>query len=175
MEKHDPDDPVAMYIREASNVKPLTKEEETKLFQELGRLDHWGDLDQQREKVARRLIESQLMLVVNIAQRHSASAVPMLELIQEGNIGLMNAVKSFAGGPIGDFAAYAAACIEDTIATAWTNRIAERCERLGEMAKHRRHTHCRAVKATRQTPRVADRSLFANPPAFSARPHRRET
>jgi len=89
MEKHDPDDPVAMYIREASNVKPLTKEEEAKLFQELGRLDHWGDLDQQREKVARRLIESQLMLVVNIAQRHSASAVPMLELIQEGNIGLM--------------------------------------------------------------------------------------
>ena len=116
MENHDPDDAVAMYIREAGNVEPLTKEEEAKLFRELGRLDHWGDLDKQRENVARKLIESQLMLVVNIAQRHSASAVPMLELIQEGNIGLMNAVKSFAGKPIGDFTAHAAACIEDAIA-----------------------------------------------------------
>ena len=118
MENHDPDAPVAMYIREASNVEPLTKEEEAKLFRELGSLGHWGDLDEQRENVARRLIESQLMLVVSIAQRHSASAVPMLELIQEGNIGLMDAVKSFAERPIGDFTAHAAACIEDAISKA---------------------------------------------------------
>jgi RNA polymerase primary sigma factor len=55
------------------------------------------------------------MLVVSIAQKHSASGVPMLDLIQEGNIGLMNAVMSFAERPIGDFTAHAAACIEDTI------------------------------------------------------------
>jgi RNA polymerase primary sigma factor len=116
MDNHDPDDPVAMYIREARDVKPLTKEEEAKLFRELGSLVRWGDLDEQREKVARRLIESQLMLVVGIAQRHSVSAVPMLELIQEGNIGLMSAVKSFAERPIGDFTAHATACIEDAIA-----------------------------------------------------------
>jgi RNA polymerase primary sigma factor len=65
--------------------------------------------------VARRLVESQLMLVVSIARKHSASGVPMLDLIQEGNIGLMNAVRSFAERPIGDFTAHAAACIEDTI------------------------------------------------------------
>jgi hypothetical protein len=35
MGNHDPDDPVAMYIREASRVEPLTKDEETKLFREL--------------------------------------------------------------------------------------------------------------------------------------------
>jgi DNA-directed RNA polymerase sigma subunit (sigma70/sigma32) len=39
----------------------------------------------------------------------------MLDLIQEGNIGLMNAVRSFAERPIGDFTAHAAAGIEDTI------------------------------------------------------------
>ncbi len=42
----------------------------------------------------------------------------MLDLIQEGNIGLMNAVRSFAERPIGDFTAHAAACIEDTITKA---------------------------------------------------------
>jgi len=118
MENHDPADPVEMYIREASKVEPITKEEETKLFRELGRLDNWGDLDEQRESVARRLIESQLMLVVNIAQRHSEAAVSMLDLIQEGNIGLMNAVKSFAREPIGNFTTHAAAYIEDAIAKA---------------------------------------------------------
>jgi DNA-directed RNA polymerase sigma subunit (sigma70/sigma32) len=42
----------------------------------------------------------------------------MLDLIQEGNIGLMNAVRSFAERPIGDFAAHATSCIEDAIAKA---------------------------------------------------------
>ena len=115
MEDHDPNDPVAVYVLEASKVEPLTKIEETKLFRELG---HSGDWNDQMEDVARRLIESQLMLVVKIAQKHSASGVPMLDLIQEGNIGLMNAVRSFAERPIGDFTAHAAACIEDTITKA---------------------------------------------------------
>jgi len=89
--------------------------EETELFRELG---HSGDWDEQKENVARRLMESQLMLVVKIAQKHSGSCVPMLDLIQEGNIGLMNAVRSFAEKPIGDFTAHASACIEDTITKA---------------------------------------------------------
>jgi len=112
MENNDPDGPVAVYVLEASKVEPLTKMEEAKLFRELG---HSGVWDGQRENVARRLIESQLMLVVRIAQKHSASGVPMVDLIQEGNIGLMNAVRSFAERPIGNFTAHAAACIEDSI------------------------------------------------------------
>jgi DNA-directed RNA polymerase sigma subunit (sigma70/sigma32) len=115
VENREPVDPVAMYIREATNVEPLTKEEETKLFRELGGSSNW---DEQRENVARRLIESKLMLVVSIAQKHPAAGPPMLDLIQEGNIGLLNAVKTFAGKPIGDFTAHAAACIEDAIAKA---------------------------------------------------------
>ena len=66
VENHDPVDPVAMYIREASNVEPLSKEEETRLFRELV---HGCDWDEQREDVPRRLIESQLGMVVSIAQR----------------------------------------------------------------------------------------------------------
>ena len=55
------------------------------------------------------------MLVVNLAQKHAAADVPMLEIMQEGNVGLMNAVKTFAETPVGDFSAHAAACIEDAI------------------------------------------------------------
>ena len=113
MEKLDPNDPITWYVREACEVETLTKDEETRLFRQLGR---WGDLDEQKENVARRLIESQLRLVVTIAQKHSEAGMPMLDLIQEGNIGLMNAVRSFAERPIGDFTDHAAACIEEALA-----------------------------------------------------------
>jgi RNA polymerase primary sigma factor len=116
MDHNDPNDPVAFYVREVSTVEPLTEAEEAKLFLELG---HSGEWDEQRENVARRLIESQLMLVVNIAEKHSAFGVPLLDLIQEGNIGLMGAVRSFAERPIGDFTAHAAACIEEAITKAF--------------------------------------------------------
>ena len=116
MENHDPDDPVAMYIGEVSSVKPLAKDEETKLFRELAGP---GDWDEARENVARRLIEGHLAQVVSIAQKHSASGAPMLDLIQEGNIGLMNAVRSFAERPIGNFNNYAATCIDDAIKKAF--------------------------------------------------------
>jgi RNA polymerase primary sigma factor len=115
IDNRDPNDPVAVYILEASKLEPLSKAEETRLFRTLG---HSGDWDEQGENVARRLIESQLMLVVRIAEKHSASGVPLLDLIQEGNIGLMNAVKSFAESPIGDFATHAADYIEGSITKA---------------------------------------------------------
>lgn len=116
MEKPDPNVPLTIYIREINDIDPLTKEEETKLFRELGGPSNWS---QAQENVARRLFESQLALVVSIARKHSvASGVPMLDLIQEGNIGLMNAVRSFAENPIGDFSARAATCIEDAITNA---------------------------------------------------------
>jgi len=111
MDSHDPNDPLAVYVLEVSQAEPLTKMEETKLFRELGHSGGWGP---QKENAERRLIESQLMLVVSIAKKHSSS-VPVLDLVQEGNIGLMNAIKSFAEQPIGDFTAHAAACIEDAI------------------------------------------------------------
>ena len=85
-------------------------------FKELAGSEDW---DQARENVARRLIEGHLAQVVSIAQKHSASGVPMLDLIQEGNRGLTNAVRSFAKLPIGDFTDYAATCIDDAIKNAF--------------------------------------------------------
>ncbi len=116
MENHDPDDPVAMYIIEVGSAKPLVKDEETKLFRELAGSGDWDDAE---ENVARILIEGHLAQVLSIAQKHSASGVPMLDLIQEGNIGLINAVRSFAERPIGDFTDYAATCIDDAIKKAF--------------------------------------------------------
>ncbi|MFZ1919238.1 MAG: sigma factor [Terriglobales bacterium] len=114
MEKHAPD-PVAMYMRELSTIEPLTKDEETSLFQELR-----GTIgNEQRETIQRRLIESQLPLVASIAQKHAGFDVPMLDLIQEGNLGLMNSVRSFAETPTGDFPTFAATCIEDAITKAF--------------------------------------------------------
>ena len=116
MGNNDPDDPVAMYIREVGSVKPLAKDEEPKLFRELAGP---GDWDEAQENVARRLIEGHLAQVLSIAQKHSASGAPMLDLIQEGNLGLMNAIRSFAERPIGDFTDYAATCIDDAIKKAF--------------------------------------------------------
>ena len=112
MENYDPNDPVAVYMNEVGSVKPLAKDEEAKLFRELAGP---GDWDEARENVARTLIEAHLAQVVSIAQKHFPSDVPMLDLIQEGNIGLMNAVRSYAESPIGDFTDYAATCIGDAI------------------------------------------------------------
>ncbi len=116
MENHDPNDPVAFYIGEVSSVTPLAKDEDVKLLRELAGS---GDWDETRENVARRLIEGHLAQVVSIAQERSASGVPMLDLIQEGNLGLLDAVKSFAERPIGDFTDYAATCIDDAMKKAF--------------------------------------------------------
>lgn len=116
METRDPNDPVAMYLREAASVEPLTATEEAELFRRLGATDDWqGEI----ENAARRVIEAHLRLVVTIAERFAASSgIPLLELIQEGNIGLFHAVKAFAKKPSGVFAAYAAAYVEDALSQA---------------------------------------------------------
>ena len=116
MENHDPNDPLAVYIGEIEGVEPLATDGETRLFQALAGA---GDWDEERESVARRLIEGHLAQVVKIVQKHSSLGVPMLDLIQEGNIGLMNAIRSFAERPVGDFTDYAAACIDDAIKKAF--------------------------------------------------------
>ncbi len=116
MENHDPNDPVEMYISEVGRVMPLEKDEETMLFRELAGTSDW---DEAKEIAARRLIEGHLAQVLSIAQEHSASRVPKLDLIQEGNIGLMNAVRSFAERPVGDFTEYAATWINEAIKKAF--------------------------------------------------------
>ena len=108
----DDDDVVEAYRREVANVLPLTKEEASHLFQE-ARLS--GDLG---EPAKRRLIESHLHLVLPVAERYASSGLSMLDLIQEGNIGLMRALERYSGADLDDFAAFAASCIESFISEA---------------------------------------------------------
>jgi RNA polymerase primary sigma factor len=112
MQTDEHEDPVAMYRRELTYIEPMTSDEQAELFRQLGGSGKWND---DQENVARRIIESQLQKVVNIAEEYSSSGVQMLDLIQEGNLGLFKAVEQFARQNTGDFPAYAAGLIRDSI------------------------------------------------------------
>ncbi len=75
-----------MYFREIGRVSLLTGAEEVALAKRIERHDM---------EAKRRLIEANLRLVVSIAKRHVGRGVPFLDLIQEGNLGLMRAVEKF--------------------------------------------------------------------------------
>jgi RNA polymerase primary sigma factor len=79
-------DPVRLYFHELGKVPLLTGVEEVSLARRIER----GD-----EAARRKLIEANLRLVVSIAKRHRGRGLPLLDLIQEGNLGLMRAVEKF--------------------------------------------------------------------------------
>ena len=79
-------DTLRMYLREISKFPQLTAEEE----QELGRRVRGGD-----ESAFRKLIESNLRFVVAMAKKYSRSGYPLHELINEGNMGLIEAASRF--------------------------------------------------------------------------------
>jgi RNA polymerase primary sigma factor len=79
-------DPVRLYFHEMGKVPLLTSVEEVALARRVER----GDA-----AARRKLIESNLRLVVSIAKRHAGRGLPLLDLIQEGNLGLMRAVEKF--------------------------------------------------------------------------------
>ena len=80
------DDPVRMYLKEIGKVPLLDAEEE----KELARRMSDGD-----EEAKNKLVESNLRLVVSIAKRYVGKGMFFLDLIQEGNLGLMKAVEKF--------------------------------------------------------------------------------
>ena len=80
------DDPVRMYLREIGKIPLLTYEEELELAQKV--LD--GD-----EEAKKKLSESNLRLVVSIAKKYVGRGMLFLDLIQEGNMGLIKAVEKF--------------------------------------------------------------------------------
>ncbi len=108
----DENDAVKMYLREVAKVEPLTPDEERRL---LATIASRGTKDVEGERAAREVIENKLALVVTIAEQYSSSGIPMLDLFQEGNIGLIRAVDSFAASGAEDFSAYAASRIKDAI------------------------------------------------------------
>src|SRR5437867_5294584 len=80
------DDPVRMYLKEIGKVALLTPEQEVDLAQRMEK----GD-----EEAKRRLTEANLRLVVSIAKKYIGRGMSFLDLIQEGNIGLIRAVEKF--------------------------------------------------------------------------------
>ena len=102
-------DPLKAYLRELGTISPLTKEEETDLLQRARIHDAEGEL------AFKRLVEANLRLVVSIAERHISSAIRMLDLIQEGNIGLFVALDTLPGSSCDSFQTHAANCIERAI------------------------------------------------------------
>jgi RNA polymerase primary sigma factor len=79
-------DPLKLYVRQIGGGALLTREEE----RELARRKDEGD-----EQAKRRLIESNLRLVMAITRNYTKATVPLLDLIQEGNLGLIRAVEKF--------------------------------------------------------------------------------
>ena len=80
------DDPLKLYVRSIGQGRLLTREEE----RELARRKDEGD-----EQAKRRLIEANLRLVMSITRNYTRAGVPLLDLIQEGNLGLIRAVEKF--------------------------------------------------------------------------------
>jgi RNA polymerase primary sigma factor len=80
------EDPLKLYVRAIGDGRLLTAAEE----RELARLKDEGD-----EGARRKLIESNLRLVMSITRKYTRADVPLLDLIQEGNLGLIRAVEKF--------------------------------------------------------------------------------
>ena len=103
------DDPVKTYLKEIGQVPLLTAEQET----ELARAAQAGD-----EDARRRLSEANLRLVVSVAKRYAGRGLPFLDLIQEGNLGLMKAAEKFEPERGFKFSTYATWWIRQSITRA---------------------------------------------------------
>ncbi len=112
LENIDTDDTIGLYLKEVSRVPLLTAEEEVELAQriERGRMAREelarGNVSVRRRQELRRLIEdgwaarehlitANSRLVISVAKKYMGRGVPFLDLIQEGNIGLIRATKKF--------------------------------------------------------------------------------
>ncbi len=103
------DDPVRMYLKEIGKVTLLTTEEEAELSKRM--LE--GDIEARR-----RLAEANLRLVVSIAKRYVGRGMMFLDLIQEGNLGLIKAVEKFDHNKGYKFSTYATWWIRQAITRA---------------------------------------------------------
>ncbi len=103
------DDPVRMYLKEIGRIPLLDPEKETVLAQRM----YDGD-----ESAKQELVESNLRLVVSIAKRYVGKGMFFLDLIQEGNLGLMKAVEKFDYTKGYKFSTYATWWIRQAISRA---------------------------------------------------------
>ncbi|MGO8764483.1 MAG: RNA polymerase sigma factor RpoD/SigA [Limisphaerales bacterium] len=102
-----------LYLREIGRIKLLTPREEIELATRIRR----GDPEARDQ-----MIKANLRLVVKIARNYEGFGVPLLDLISEGNIGLVKAVERFDPGKGGKLSTYAAIWIKHAIRQALTNQ-----------------------------------------------------
>ena len=130
------DDPVRMYLKEIGKVPLLTGEEELDLAERMVN----GDV-----KAKQKLVEANLRLVVSIAKRYVNRGMFFLDLIQEGNLGLMKAVDKFDYGKGYKFSTYATWWIRQAI----TRAIADQARTI-RIPVHMVETINRVLRVSRQ-------------------------
>lgn len=133
-------DPTQLYLNEIGFTDLLTSQEEITL----SKAAHKGD-----EKSRARMIESNLRLVVKIARRYIGRGLAFLDLIEEGNLGLMHAVEKFDPNRGFRFSTYATWWIRQTIERAIMNQ--SRTIRLPIHVVKELNTYLRAARQLTQT------------------------
>ena len=104
---------LAVYLREISRIPLLSREEES----EVARRVRQGD-----EAAKARMVESNLRLVVQIARRYRHRGLPLLDLIEEGNLGLLHAVEKFDPDRGTRFSTYATWWVRQAVTRALANQ-----------------------------------------------------
>lgn len=130
------DDPVRMYLKEIGKVSLLSTEDEIELAKRM----ELGD-----EEAKKRLAESNLRLVVSIAKRYVGRGMLFLDLIQEGNLGLIKAVEKFDYRKGYKFSTYATWWIRQAI----TRSIADQARTI-RIPVHMVETINRLIRISRQ-------------------------
>jgi len=130
------DDPVRMYLKEIGKIPLLTPEEEVELAEKMAS----GD-----EDAKRRMAEANLRLVVSIAKRYVGRGMLFLDLIQEGNLGLIKAVEKFDYTKGYKFSTYATWWIRQAI----TRAIADQARTI-RIPVHMVETINKVIRVSRQ-------------------------
>lgn len=142
------DDPVKMYLKEIGKVPLLTPEREAELSKRMSE----GD-----EKAKQELVEANLRLVVSIAKRYLGKGLFFLDLIQEGNLGLMKAVSKFDYTKGYKFSTYATWWIRQAI----TRAIADQARTI-RIPVHMVETIHKVTKVQRQMLQECGRDVSAD-------------
>ncbi len=130
------DDPVKVYLKDIGKIPLLSTDEETELAQKMM---------EGNELAKQRLSEANLRLVVSIAKRYVGRGMHLLDLIQEGNLGLMKAVDKFDYTKGFKFSTYATWWIRQAI----TRAIADQARTI-RIPVHMVETINKVVKVSRQ-------------------------
>ncbi|MGB9904909.1 MAG: RNA polymerase sigma factor RpoD [Desulfotomaculales bacterium] len=130
------DDPVRMYLKEIGRIPLLSPEEEIELAKRI---------EQGDEEAKRRLAEANLRLVVSIAKRYVGRGMLFLDLIQEGNLGLIKAVEKFDYRKGYKFSTYATWWIRQAI----TRAIADQARTI-RIPVHMVETINKLIRVSRQ-------------------------